>query len=313
MTGRMPLIVVLGPTAIGKTGLAMTLAHALEGEIIGADSRQIYRGMDIGTAKPTPDQQRLVPHQLIDMVAPDESFGLAQYQRLAYAAIDDAHRRRKLPLLVGGTGQYLTAVIEGWSIPEVRPNDALRIELEYFAAEHGSESLHQRLQRVDPAAAEGIHHRNVRRVIRALEVFMETGTPISQLQQKNRPPYAIRQYGLRLERAALYQRADQRLDDMLTAGFVDEVRQLLEKGYDRNLPSMSGLGYAQLAAHLLDGIALDDARLATCNATHDFIRRQLTWFRGHDTGIHWLDVEQINVQSVVTAIAEWRERLACAS
>ena len=210
MTGKPPLVVILGPTAAGKTGLAIQLAQALNGEIIGADSRQIYRYMDIGTAKPTPEQQQQATHHLIDVVDPDQNLGLAQYQRLAYAAIDAVHLRQRLPLLVGGTGQYITAVIEGWSIPEVPPNPALRDELESFAAAHGSEALHHRLQQIDPAAASAIHHRNIRRVVRALEVHAETGLPISQLQRKQPPPYAIIQYGLTLERDRLYARADLR-------------------------------------------------------------------------------------------------------
>ncbi len=313
MTGNHPpLIVILGPTAVGKTGLALELAQVLNGEIIGADSRQIYRYMDIGTAKPTVQQRRQIPHHLIDVVNPDENLGLAHYQRMAYATIDDIHQRGRLPLLVGGTGQYITAVVEGWAIPEVPPNDALREELEVFAAESGSEALHQRLQQVDPTAAAAVHHRNVRRVIRALEVYMETGTPISELQRKQPPPYTIVQYGLHMERARLYQQADTRLDQMMEQGFVEEVRNLLNRGYDRRLPSMSGLGYAQIAAHLEDAISLDDAVKATQTATHDFIRRQMTWFRGHDTGIHWYDVEKLNLAEIITASTGWLEQHSCA-
>lgn len=309
MTGKPPLVVILGPTAAGKTGLAIQLAQALNGEIIGADSRQIYRYMDIGTAKPTPEQQQQATHHLIDVVDPDQNLGLAQYQRLAYAAIDAVHLRQRLPLLVGGTGQYITAVIEGWSIPEVPPNPALRDELESFAAAHGSEALHHRLQQIDPAAASAIHHRNIRRVVRALEVHAETGLPISQLQRKQPPPYAIIQYGLTLERDRLYARADLRLEQMMAQGFLEEVQHLLDMGYDRTLPSMSGLGYAQLAAHLQGECSLEEAVQTTRTATHDFIRRQITWFRGHNGGIQWLDAEQTEAAGVIAGTARWLETI----
>ena len=306
MTGK--LIVLLGPTASGKTDLAIALAKALNGEIIGADSRQIYRYMDIGTAKPTTQQRQQVPHHLVDIVEPDENLGLAQYQRLAVRAIDDIQLRGKLPLLVGGTGQYITAVVEGWSIPEVPPNHALREELEAFANKHGSEALHRRLQEADPEAANSTHHRNVRRVVRYLEVYLKTGTPMSKLQQKKPPPYPVIQYGLCLERDRLYQRADQRFEQMMQQGFLDEVRYLLDLGYNRTLPSMSGLGYRELAAHLLDSLPLDEAIASAKNATHDFIRRQITWFRGHDSGIQWHDAETLNVAQFIDDCQRWLEK-----
>ncbi|HRL13771.1 MAG TPA: tRNA (adenosine(37)-N6)-dimethylallyltransferase MiaA, partial [Aggregatilineales bacterium] len=277
LAGERPLIVILGPTAAGKTRAAIALARALDGEIIGADSRQIYRHMDIGTAKPTVTEQAAARHHLIDLVDPDQTLSVAEYQRLAYAAVADIHARGRVPLLVGGTGQYISAVIEGWSIPQVAPNDALRAELEAFAAEHGSEALHARLAAIDSDAAARIDHQNVRRVVRALEVCIETGRPISELQQKHPPPYAIVQYGVTLERSALYARADARITHMMAAGFLDEVRGLLARGYDRRLPSLSGIGYAQLAEHLLDGVPLADALEKTRTLTHDFIRRQFTW------------------------------------
>lgn len=300
-----PLIVILGPTAIGKTGLALQIAEALNGEIVGADSRQIYRYMDIGTAKPTPDQQAHVRHHLIDVVNPDDNLGLADYQRLAYAAVDDIHSRGRLPLLVGGTGQYLTAVIEGWSIPEVPPNAQLRAELEAFAQQNGAEALHLRLQQHDPAAAKKIHPNNVRRTIRALEVFIETGQPISALQRKHTPPYRIRQYGLRMEREKLYPQADQRLDMMIEAGFVEEVRSLLAMGYDRHLPAMTALGYRELCAHVLDGLPLDQAVANAKVATHNFIRKQETWFSGHDHGILWHNMREDLAALLIDQIQEW--------
>jgi tRNA dimethylallyltransferase len=309
LTGDAPLLVILGPTASGKTALALTLAAALNGEIIGADSRQIYRHMDIGTAKPIAQQRARVPHHLIDMVAPDENLGLAQYQRMAYAAIDSVHDRGNLPLLVGGTGQYITAVVEGWSIPEVPPNPTLRAELEAYAAQHGPDALHARLAARDPAAAAAIDHRNVRRVVRALEVCIETDTPITELQRKQPPPYRIRQYGLALDRDHLRARADARFDAMMADGLLDEVRWLLDHGYDRSLPAMSGLGYAQLATHLQDGLPLAEAVASAKQATHDFIRRQITWFRGHDDGIIWLDAEEVDPAALIGDVRAWLEKV----
>jgi len=279
--------VILGPTAVGKTGLAIDIAEAFAGEIVGADSRQIYRHMDIGTAKPTAEEQAQVPHHLIDLIDPDDNMSLARFQRMAYATIDAIHARGRLPLLVGGTGQYLTAITEGWSIPEVAPNDALRADLETFAAEQGPDALYARLRDRDPEAADRIHPNNIRRVIRALEVCLETGEKISDLQRRKPPPYTILELGLTLERHILYQRADARIDQMMAAGFLAEVEQLLSMGYSHRLPSMSGLGYAQLATHLRDRLPLQQAIADTRTATHDFIRRQYTWFRGHDGGILW--------------------------
>jgi tRNA dimethylallyltransferase len=307
LTGK-PLLVLLGPTASGKTGLAIDIAQVFNGEIVGADSRQTYRHMDIGTAKPTPQQLAAAPHHLIDVVTPDESLSLAQYQRLAYDTITHTHRRGALPLLVGGTGQYITAVIEGWSIPEVPPNPALRADLETYASQYGAQALHDRLRQHDPEAANTIDYRNVRRVVRALEVCIESQMPITELQRKKPPPYDILVLGLTMDRDQLYQRADRRLEIMMAQGFLDEVRWLLNQGYDRRLPAMSGLGYRQLITHLLDGASLENAIEAARTATHDFIRRQYTWFRGHNPGILWYDSSYLDVPAVITTVRQWLER-----
>jgi tRNA dimethylallyltransferase len=302
---RKPLLVILGPTGVGKTDLSIQIAQAIQGEIISADSRQVYRYMDIGTAKPSHDQQAAVPHHLLDVVDPDENLALARYQKMVYSVIDDIHGRGHVPMLVGGTGQYITAVVEGWTIPEVPPNEALRTELEKFAADQGADALYERLRQLDPDAAANIDYRNVRRVVRALEVCIETGQPISELQRKRPPPYSTITYGLTSERDILYERADRRVDQMMQQGFLEEVRHLLEMGYQRTLPSMSGLGYAQLTAHLLDQMPLTEAITNTKNATHDFIRRQYTWFRGHDSGILWHNIEQLNRHTLIEAVSQW--------
>ena len=304
---RAPLsvVVILGPTASGKTGLAIQAAQALHGEIVSADSRQIYRYMDIGTAKPTPDERAAVPHHLIDVVAPDKTFTLAEYQRAAYQAISLIHVRGELALLVGGTGQYISAVIEGWGIPEVAPNPPRRVELEAFAAEHGAPALHARLEKVDPDAAARIDYRNVRRVVRALEVYMETGTPISALQRKSPPPYRILQIGLTWPREQLYERVDARIDQMIAAGLVDEVRALLEAGYTWDCPAMSGLGYAQWQPVLAGEAAHEDAVTAIRRDTRAYVRRQYTWFKGHGSGIKWLDAARITPAEVIAAVDRW--------
>ncbi|MDE2638129.1 MAG: tRNA (adenosine(37)-N6)-dimethylallyltransferase MiaA [Chloroflexota bacterium] len=309
MTGEArPLIIILGATGVGKTSLAIELAQRLGGEIIGADSRQIYKYMDIGTAKPTAEQQALIPHHLIDMVAPDVNLSLAQYQDAAYRAIDGAHGRGSLPFLVGGSGQYISAVEEGWTIPRVPPNPELRAELERFAAEHSRAALHDRLRQVDPASAERIHPNNSRRVIRALEVHTLTGKAISALQAKRPPPYRIYRLGLQLPRAILYKRVDARVEAMIAAGLVDEVARLLDMSYDRALPSMSGLGYREIAAHLLDGWPLDEAIERSKFSTHEFIRGQDVWFRGHDNGILWHNVEDIDAAMLARDLGDWLER-----
>lgn len=308
MTGEAPLLIVLGPTGVGKTGLAIELAGRFNGEIIGADSRQIYRYMDIGTAKPTAAQQALAPHHLIDIADPDYNLSLAEYQDAAYRAIDAVHERGALPMLVGGSGQYISAVEEGWSIPRVPPNPELRAELERFASENSPAALHERLRLVDPVAAERIHPNNTRRVIRALEVSILTGRAISAQQVKRPPPYRVFRLGLRLPRTILYPRVDARVNRMIEAGLVGEVARLLELGYDRSLPSMSGLGYLEIAAHLLDGAPLDEAIQRTKFSTHEFIRRQDVWFRGHDNGILWHNVEDGAAAEIARKLGEWLER-----
>lgn len=302
---RQPLVVVLGPTASGKTILSIPLARALEGEIVCADSRQIYRYMDVGTAKPTAAEREDAPHHLLDIVTPDIAYTLAEYQRAAYAVIAAIHGRGRLPLLVGGTGQYITAVIEGWGIPEVAPNVERRAELEAYAETQGAQALHDRLRAVDPAAAERIDFRNVRRVVRALEVYEETGTPISALQRKQPLPYRVLQLGLTMPREQLFERVDQRIDRMIAAGLEGEVRGLLERGYTWENPAMSGLGYAQWQPFLAGEASLDETVTAIQRATRAYVRRQYTWFLGHDSGIRWLETSHVTPESVIELVRDW--------
>jgi tRNA dimethylallyltransferase len=286
---RGPLLVVVGPTAVGKTALAVRLALAVGGEVVSADSRQIYRGMDIGTAKASPAERLAIPHWMIDVAAPDESLTLAQYQEAAYAAIDDILGRARIPLLVGGTGLYVRAVVRGLGIPRVAPDEALRADLFRRAEAEGAATLHAWLASVDPDAAAGIDGRNVRRVVRALEVFLQTGRPISEQQQAGPPPYRILQIGLTMDRAELYRRIDERIDRMLAAGLVEEVRGLLAMGYSLHLPAMSGVGYRQMAQFLLGEIDLAEAVRRMRHDTRRFVHQQYTWFRLNDPTINWFD------------------------
>jgi len=277
--GPIKLTAIVGPTAVGKTALAVAMAARVGGEIVSADSRQVYRQMDIGTAKPTAAERAAAPHHLIDIVDPDEEFSLATYQELALAAIDDIAARGRVPLLVGGTGQYLAALLEGWQIPRVPPQPELRAALEREAAERGAEALHARLAAVDPVAAARIPPANLRRVIRALEVHAVTGRPISDQQTRVPPPFAVRTIWLTRPRDELYARADARVDAMVAAGLADEVAGLLRRGYGWELPAMSSLGYAQLRPYLEGAASLADCVERLKFDTHAFIRRQGAWFR----------------------------------
>lgn len=298
------LVAIVGPTAIGKSRLGLRLAQSLDGEIVSADSRQVYRHMDIGTGKPTPEELALVPHHLISIVDPDELFSLAQYQALAYSAIDDIHLRGRLPFLIGGSGLYARAALEGWRVPRVAPDTDFRHDLEEKAAGGGTSELYRMLTEVDPEAARKIDPRNVRRVIRALEVYRQTDTPFSRLQQKAAPPFRSLIIGLTAERAEVYRRVDRRVDAMIQRGLVAEVQKLVNAGYSFDLPSMSGIGYRQIGLFLKGELALADAVHQIKSGTHRFVRHQYAWFQLTDQRIHWFDVQlqtPDEIEATVTA------------
>ena len=280
----LPLIVILGPTAVGKTALAVELAARYGGEIVSADSRHFYRGMDIGTAKPTPEERARAPHHLVDIADPDATISLGRYLRLARAAIARLAAQGKLPFLVGGTGQYIRALLEGWQVPEVPPQPELRAALEQVEAE----KLWGWLTALDPQAAAIVDRRNRRRVIRALEVILVSGQPFSAQRRREPPPYRTLLLGLRMERTALYARADRRVEAMFAAGLEAEVRRLVEAGYDWSLPAMSALGYRQFRPYFAGEAGLAEVEAAIKAETRTFIRRQWTWFRPL-RGVHWLD------------------------
>lgn len=272
------LIVIMGPTAVGKTDAAIELALRFNGEVINADSRYLYRGMDIGVAKPAMTERRGVPHHLIDIVRPDEEMSLATYQELAYHAINDSISRGHLPFLVGGTPLYINAVIEGWKIPRVPPNPAFRAQLEEEIARDGIEPVAAQLDQVDPIAAER-SGRNPRRIIRALEIYDATGIPMSQQEGKGPPPYRTVEFGLTMPRPRLYAAIDRRVEHQIARGLVTEVQSLLDAGLAPDASAMSSLGYRQIVPYLLDEITLEEAIAEIKHATHRYVRHQETWLR----------------------------------
>lgn len=284
------LVVIVGPTGIGKSRLALHLSMVFPGEIVSADSRQVYRYLDIGTAKPSPEDLSRVPHHLIDIINPDEEFSLAQYQEMAFTAIADIQRRRHLPFLVGGSGLYVKAVLENWQIPRVSPDPQFRYNIEKIAAGGGEDGLYRELVKIDPAAAQKIDRRNVRRVIRALEVHARTGKPFSGQGKKGSPGFQSLTIGLTTDRFSLYDIVDCRVDNMFVRGLVAEVENLLKMGYDFNLPALSGIGYRQVSQYLRGELSLDEARQKMKIETHRLIRHQYAWFRVKDEAIRWFNV-----------------------
>jgi len=287
---KLPLIIIVGPTAVGKTELSIELAERLGGEIVSADSRLFYRGMDIGTAKPTVEERTRVPHHLIDIAEPGETWNLALFQRAAADAISSIHRRVKLPFLVGGTGQYIHAVTHGWAPPETVPDTRLRSVLEELAKLMGNNWLHERLAVLDPAAAEAIDPRNVRRTIRALEVIFSSGRKFSEQRGQGESPYQLLTIGLSCLRPVLYERIDARIEAMFSLGLLDEVRGLLARGYSSDLPTLSAIGYRECVAVLEGRMSLEEAKVQMRRRTRVFVRRQSNWFKAEDPGIKWFEM-----------------------
>jgi tRNA dimethylallyltransferase len=303
-SNKLPLILLVGPTAVGKTELAIQLAELLPsgGEIVSADSRLFYRGMDIGTAKPTRQEQARVQHHLINIAEPDEILSLAVFQQKAREAIADIHTRNKIPFLVGGTGQYIRAITEGWSPPEVEPNERLRDELGRLKDEKGIHWLHDKLNSLDPEAAQKIDARNFRRTIRALEVILTTGIRFSEQRGQSESPYHLIPVGLTRPRPELYQRVDQRIDIMFANGFLEEVKRLLEKGYSPSLPTMSAIGYREGVRVINGELSEEQAKAEIRRATRIFVRRQANWFKESDPNIKWFRVEEGIVEEIESYI-----------
>ena len=297
-----PLIVIVGPTAVGKTGISIQLAERLEGEIVSADSRLFYRGMDIGTAKPTLEQRASVPHHLIDVTDPGDSWSLALFQQAAAQAITAIHARGHIPMLVGGTGQFIHAVTYGWIPPLTRPDKQLRAELEAMAVQEGYLALHSELQKLDPDAADKIDPRNVRRTIRALEVIRLTGKKFSEQRGKTESPYRLLTIGLTRPRPELYARLDARIEAMFSAGLLDEVQRLLDSGYSPDLPGMSAIGYRECVQVLAGRMDLEQAKVEMRRLTRIFVRRQANWFKLEDPSIHWFEAGTASMDEIEKTI-----------
>jgi tRNA dimethylallyltransferase len=302
--GGKPLVVLVGPTAVGKTELSLRLCERYRGEVVSADSRQIYRGMDVGTAKATAAEQARVPHHLLDLREPDQVLTVAEYQRLAYAAIDDIHRRGRIPFLVGGSALYVRAVTAGLQIPPVPPDPQLRAQLEEELAAGGVGPLAARLQAIDPLTAGQIDLRNPRRVLRALEVVLITGKPKALLEGATPPPYRMLQIALTRERGGLHRRIDARVVQMVADGLLEETRRLLAAGYAPALPAMTSLGYREMIACLEGRLTLPQAIERIQIETHRFVRHQMTWFRKME-GLVWFDLDEQEPGVIEALAAQW--------
>lgn len=295
---KKPLIVLTGPTAVGKTSLSIALAKAVNGEIISADSMQVYQKMDIGSAKIRPEEMDGVKHYLVDVLDPKEDFHIVKFQQMAKTAMEKIYAKGKIPILVGGTGFYIQAVTKDIDFTQTRQENSYRKDLELLAEEKGSEYLHEMLKKVDPKSAEVIHAHNVKRVIRALEFYHQNRTPISahnEEQKQNESPYALAYFVLNMPRELLYQRIDLRVDQMLEEGLLEEVKALQKEGCHRGMVSMQGLGYKEILAYLEGEYPLEEAVRILKRDTRHFAKRQLTWFR-RESEVVWVDKDRFNYE-----------------
>lgn len=291
---KKPMIILTGPTAVGKTDLSIQLAKAINGEIISADSMQVYRHMDIGSAKVTPEEMDGVPHHLIDVLEPEEEFNVVVFQKLAKEALTGIYERGHIPIIVGGTGFYIQALLYDIDFTENDGDTAIRRELEKLAQTQGAGCLHQMLQEIDPESAAAIHQNNVKRVIRAIEFYRQTGKKISlhnEQEREKQSPYQFLYYVLDTDRKTLYERIDRRVDLMMEHGLVDEVKHLADMGCTRDMVSMQGLGYKEILDYLSGEITLEEAVYILKRDTRHFAKRQITWFK-RERDVHWLELEQ---------------------
>ncbi|WP_371017426.1 tRNA (adenosine(37)-N6)-dimethylallyltransferase MiaA [Pseudalkalibacillus sp. JSM 102089] len=300
------LVTVLGPTAVGKTKTSIELAKVLDGEIISGDSMQIYRGMDIGTAKVTEDEMEGIPHYLIDIKQPTESFSAAEFQKLATELVTDINRRGKVPIIAGGTGLYVKSVTHQYAFSEAKEDSEYREQLEQMADKEGPIAFHERLKDVDPVSYETIHPNNVRRVVRALEVYHVTGEPVSASKDAlpEQSPYNLVNVGLTMDRDVLYERINQRVDLMVEAGLLEEAQRLYDEGV-RNCQSVQAIGYKEIYRYLEDRVSLEDAIMELKQNSRRYAKRQLTWFR-HQMAMDWYDMtehREEKIQEILKVVA----------
>lgn len=290
--GKKPLVVILGPTASGKTALSLRVATMFNGEIISADSRQIYKYMDIGTDKLLPADRKGIPHHLIDDLEPNQEFTVADFKRMALKKIEEILRRRHVPVLAGGTGLYLNTVLQNYQIPRVPPQHDLRFQLQKFYEQYGAAELYKILQEKDPSSAARIHPNNVRYVIRALEINIAGNTP--KVDEKSEPLFEVFSIGITWPREVLYDRIDSRVDELISKGLLNEVKTLLMKGFDEKIPAMSSIGYQELIMYIRGKCSLEEAVEEIKKNTRNYAKRQLTWFR-HYSNVHWIAGEDLEI------------------
>lgn len=294
MEQKKPLIILTGPTAVGKTKLSISLAKAVNGEIISADSMQVYQQMDIGTAKITPEEMQGIKHYLIDEFSPEEDFNVVKFKEYAVKYMEEIYAKGKVPIIVGGTGFYIQALLYDIQFDKTEDDHSYRGELEELAASKGATYLHEKLREIDPKSAEIIHANNVKRVIRAIEFYHQNGYPISEHneeQSQNESPYNYAYFVLNHERSILYQRIDKRVDQMLELGLVEEVKKLYDQGYDLSLVSMQGLGYKEIISYFEGEISLEEAVYCIKRDTRHFAKRQITWFK-RERDVIWVEKQQ---------------------
>jgi tRNA dimethylallyltransferase len=297
------VLIILGPTAVGKSKLAIELAKRLNGEIISADSMQVYFGMDIGTAKPSREELEEVTHHLINIIPPDKNWSVSDFVSNAKSIIEDMIKKKKLPIVVGGTGLYLNALIEGYAFPMIEANKGVRERLEGEAKAYGSLHLYERLKKVDHDAAEKIHYNDLKRIIRALEVYELTGKPISKMQSKDEEslPYELIIVGLDMDRKKLYEKIEERVEQMLKSGLIAEVQSLIKEGYDNKLTSMQAIGYKEVAEHLHGKYTNDELINMLKQNTRNFAKRQMTWFRRFKN-VNWFDIEKMSIGDIIELV-----------